>query len=207
MDELKSDLKSLGPYPVCISAPPRGPPRQWQDVTASLGKKLDLDRRYNQHGKYLVRALRKEGKLKGLYCKLFPDAAAFFDKLFESAKERSNMSAPAWLSPHGAQAWTVHNNTQMCPAQYACAQQHQEHSLMQNSTTCQHEGCLQSTNAGTSDWLGDTASASSCGSSSAAKRYATTPLLEAAELGGTRKRTRSSPPREWIGANFETGYQ
>ena len=59
----------------------------------SLAQELDLNSRYARHGTTLVRALRREGKLKGLYCKEFPEAASYFDSLFKKRESSKRASA------------------------------------------------------------------------------------------------------------------
>ena len=87
MVELKRDLKELGPRPECVRNV-----RNWSDFGRKIGFELDMDGRYSQHGHLLIRAVRREKNLVGMYRKQFPEAAKQYDDEFSiySYKRKSD---------------------------------------------------------------------------------------------------------------------
>lgn len=98
---MKERLMHLGPHPRSIANA-----TSWADITRDIGKQLDLDAMYRQHGHMLVRQLRKQGKLKGLYREMFPQAAAYYDHKFGLIPACTVQQVPPTGHDRAASVWS-----------------------------------------------------------------------------------------------------
>jgi hypothetical protein len=75
MDELKKDMRELGPHPKCCEGAQNS-----EQFFRRLSKQLNMGERYAKYSGVLIRAVRKEKNLKNIYGNLFPEAAKLFPK-------------------------------------------------------------------------------------------------------------------------------
>ena len=118
MDHLRSKLLHLGPKPQCIANC-----KSWDEHCRALSKAAGLPDLIKEHGVELVRALRKNGKFKGVYRDLFPETSTELDRKYNQSPlgVKTGSTEQATYPGFWYDAWGVSYAGQQYPAAHPIA--------------------------------------------------------------------------------------